>query len=244
MAGRLAHKVAVITGGAKGIGQAIASRFAREGASVVVADVQEAEAGAVAQQLVGAGYAAAAVRCDVSKAADVDRMVQFAVERFGSLDIMVANAGASPPPQPPPQPPQPPQPPPPQQQQPRALSSRPPLAAAAGVAPLARPTLRPPPIPRARPAGIVRAAPFLEMSEHDFDDVLAVNLVSCTAPWGAGWPGPAQPQAPALSRERDGGCSISRCQALATGAVQDVPTEPQAGRGLAVEAAHPWAARR
>jgi NAD(P)-dependent dehydrogenase (short-subunit alcohol dehydrogenase family) len=164
MAGRLAHKVAVVTGGAKGIGQAIASRFAREGARVVVADVQEAEAGAVAQQLVGAGYEAAAVRCDVSKAADVDHMVQFAVERFGSLDIMVANAGAPPP---------------------RPAARRRSSSCAAGR--------RPPPAPRRarrpraapRRAGIVRAAPFLEMSEQDFDDVVAVNLkgvfLSCQA---------------------------------------------------------------
>jgi NAD(P)-dependent dehydrogenase (short-subunit alcohol dehydrogenase family) len=94
--GRLANKVAVITGGARGIGEGIAARFAREGARVIVADVQEAEASALAQRLVGAGYQAAAVRCDVSKAADVEQMVQYAVDRFGALDILVANAGGQP----------------------------------------------------------------------------------------------------------------------------------------------------
>lgn len=91
--GRLAGKVAVITGAAKGIGKATATCFAREGAKVVLADVLENEAAAVAQQLTQSGYQAAACRCDVSSAADVNKLVQFTMDQYGSLDVLVANAG-------------------------------------------------------------------------------------------------------------------------------------------------------
>lgn len=88
--GRLEGKVAVITGGASGMGEAAARLFVDEGARVVIGDVQYERAQAVAAGLGGNGVA---VRCDVSIAADVERLVQTAVDRFGGLQVMFNNAG-------------------------------------------------------------------------------------------------------------------------------------------------------
>lgn len=87
---RLAGKVALVTGAAQGIGLACAERFVREGASVLLADVNEERGRLEAQRL---GNAAQFVRCDVSRKHEVDAAVACAVERFGRLDILVANAG-------------------------------------------------------------------------------------------------------------------------------------------------------
>lgn len=90
--GRLSGKTAVITGGAQGIGLAIARRFVDEGARVVLGDLNaEALAAAVAE--LGGGDAALGVACDVTSSADVDGLVGTAVTAFGSLDVMVNNAG-------------------------------------------------------------------------------------------------------------------------------------------------------
>jgi 3-oxoacyl-[acyl-carrier protein] reductase len=87
----LSGRTAVITGGAQGLGLAIAERFVAEGARVVLGDVNlEATEGA-AQQL--GDDKALAVRCDVTRADDVDTLIRTAVEHFGGLDIMVNNAG-------------------------------------------------------------------------------------------------------------------------------------------------------
>jgi 3-oxoacyl-[acyl-carrier protein] reductase len=87
----LKGQTAVITGGAQGLGFAIAERFVAEGARVVLGDVNlEATESAAAQ--LGDG-AALAVRCDVTSGADVDSLISTAVDRFGGLDIMVNNAG-------------------------------------------------------------------------------------------------------------------------------------------------------
>ncbi|GFR49597.1 hypothetical protein Agub_g11666, partial [Astrephomene gubernaculifera] len=122
---RLLGKVAVVTGGAKGIGLGCARSLCKEGAKVVLADVDLATAHRSAQELAASGHAARAVKCDVRLKADCEAAVAAAVAEWGKLDIMVANAG------------------------------------------------------------IVKAAPFLEMIEQDFDDVLAVNLkgvfLSCQA---------------------------------------------------------------
>lgn len=84
-------KVAVVTGGASGIGAGMAQRFAREGArGVVVADVNLERAREVAA---GIGDTAIAVRCDVSKEAEIQEMVRTARERFGRIDIYFSNAG-------------------------------------------------------------------------------------------------------------------------------------------------------
>ena len=85
---RLSGKVALVTGAAQGIGAACAQAFAREGAKVVVTDINE-EIGRRTAQETGAAF----VRCDVSRKADVDAAVAFAVKEFGRLDVAVANAG-------------------------------------------------------------------------------------------------------------------------------------------------------
>ena len=91
MAELLTTKTAVVTGAAQGIGLAIASRFVDEGATVVIADLDEAAAATAAASF---PYGRAiAVRCDVTSESDVDALVRGTVERLGSLDVMVNNAG-------------------------------------------------------------------------------------------------------------------------------------------------------
>jgi 3-oxoacyl-[acyl-carrier protein] reductase len=89
----LAGKVAIVTGAAHGIGRAIAERYGAEGASVVVCDVDAAEAEAVAKGIEAAGGTAIDVACDVSDSAAVDRLFAETLERFGTVDILVNNAG-------------------------------------------------------------------------------------------------------------------------------------------------------
>ncbi|CAN6206392.1 unnamed protein product [Urochloa humidicola] len=89
---RLAGKVAVITGGASGIGRATAAEFVRNGARVIIADVQDDLGRAAAAEL-GAGDAAFYTRCDVADEAQVAAAVDLAVARHGKLDIMFNNAG-------------------------------------------------------------------------------------------------------------------------------------------------------
>jgi 3-oxoacyl-[acyl-carrier protein] reductase len=90
---RLQDKVVIVTGAAGGIGRAIAERFGAEGAHVVVNDVNAAGAEAVAQAIVAAGGSALAVAADVSKSTQVDRLFETTIERFGSLDVLLNNAG-------------------------------------------------------------------------------------------------------------------------------------------------------
>ncbi len=90
MSGRLEGKVAVITGGASGIGEATVRRFVEEGASVVIADLQE-DAGRALQSELGASTRF--IRCNVTAEADVAAAVDLAVSEFGRLDIMFNNAG-------------------------------------------------------------------------------------------------------------------------------------------------------
>ena len=87
---RLKDKVAIVTGGASGFGKAIAETYAREGAKVMVADINGQGARDVAS---GIGSSAAHIACDVSKKSDVDAMVAETVKVFGGVDIMVNNAG-------------------------------------------------------------------------------------------------------------------------------------------------------
>ena len=87
---RLAGKVAVITGAASGFGAGMAKRFAEEGAKIIVADLNAKGAEHIASQI---GEAALPVTADVSMKADVDAMVDAAMQAFGRLDIMVNNAG-------------------------------------------------------------------------------------------------------------------------------------------------------
>ncbi len=87
------NKVAMVTGAGSGIGAAIAKRLADEGATVVVADINEAAAGEVAREIESKGGTAAAVQQDVADAASVEKSVGFALDRFGRLDIAINNAG-------------------------------------------------------------------------------------------------------------------------------------------------------
>ncbi len=90
MTTRLLGKVALVTGAASGIGRAIAARFVAEGASVLMADIDEDGLRALAAE---AGENADYIRCDVTNEGDVEAAAQCAVQRFGGLDITVANAG-------------------------------------------------------------------------------------------------------------------------------------------------------
>ena len=85
-------RTAVVTGGAQGIGFAIAERFVAEGARVVLGDL-DLDATEAAVQKLGGADVARAVRCDVTKADDVEALVNAAVTEFGALDVMVNNAG-------------------------------------------------------------------------------------------------------------------------------------------------------
>lgn len=89
---RLENKVAIITGGSGGIGQATAARFLEEGASVVLVDVDQAGLDAAAKAL-GGGERVLTVQADVSNEDDVERYVKATVDRFGRIDVFFNNAG-------------------------------------------------------------------------------------------------------------------------------------------------------
>src|SRR6185503_2249200 len=90
---RLAGKVALISGGARGMGAAEGRLFAREGARVVLGDVLDAEGKQVADAITAAGGQALYVHLDVTREADWERAVATAVSRFGKLDVLINNAG-------------------------------------------------------------------------------------------------------------------------------------------------------
>jgi NAD(P)-dependent dehydrogenase (short-subunit alcohol dehydrogenase family) len=90
---RLENKVAIVTGGANGIGEAYSKGIALEGASVVIADIDEKRGKEIAGEIEKSGGKALFVSTDVSKKQDSEKMVAAAVKRYGSVDILVNNAG-------------------------------------------------------------------------------------------------------------------------------------------------------
>src|SRR5947209_5281732 len=88
-------KVALVTGGGSGIGRATSIRLAKDGASVVVADLDDAGGGETVRMIEGDGGNAAFVHADVTKRADIEAMVAFAETTYGGLDIAHNNAGVA-----------------------------------------------------------------------------------------------------------------------------------------------------
>jgi 3-oxoacyl-[acyl-carrier protein] reductase len=89
---KLKDNVALITGGAQGLGKAIALAMAKEGAHVVICDINETTLPGAANEIEALGRKCLAVRCDVSSVESVEKMFAQTVERFGTLDILVNNA--------------------------------------------------------------------------------------------------------------------------------------------------------
>ncbi|SNT44983.1 SDR family NAD(P)-dependent oxidoreductase [Rhodococcoides kyotonense] len=86
-------KVAIVTGSARGLGEATARRLACEGAHVVVTDIDAESAELTAKDIVAQGYSAHAVAGDITRSADVDALVQDTLDRFGGVHVLVNNAG-------------------------------------------------------------------------------------------------------------------------------------------------------
>ena len=93
---RYKDKVVIVTGSARGIGRAIALGFGKEGAKVVVADIRKDQGEETARMVTDAGGQGLFMFVDVSKKADVEAMVQKTLEAFGSIDVLVNNAGICP----------------------------------------------------------------------------------------------------------------------------------------------------
>jgi NAD(P)-dependent dehydrogenase (short-subunit alcohol dehydrogenase family) len=94
MAMFLEDRVAIVTGGAKGMGRAICERFAKEGAKVTIADISMPEADETLRAVEAAGGEGLVVKCDVTSSQQVKEMVDATVAAFGKIDILVNNAGA------------------------------------------------------------------------------------------------------------------------------------------------------
>ena len=92
---RLENKTAIVTGGASGFGAGIAQRFAHEGASVVVADINDSEGESIASEIRESGGDAVYIHADVTSRSDTKGMISAAVEHSGQLDILINNAGFS-----------------------------------------------------------------------------------------------------------------------------------------------------
>ncbi len=90
---RMKDKSGIVTGAASGLGREIALRFAKEGANVVIADLNETGAASVQNEITSAGGSASVVKCDVTKEADIEAAIASVVDKFGRLDFMINNAG-------------------------------------------------------------------------------------------------------------------------------------------------------
>jgi NAD(P)-dependent dehydrogenase (short-subunit alcohol dehydrogenase family) len=93
--GRLDGRIAFVTGGARGIGRAIAEKFVAEGATVTFADVDEAAGRQTERELTAAGISTRFCRADITVEADVQRAIEAVVSRHGTLDVLVNNAGVN-----------------------------------------------------------------------------------------------------------------------------------------------------
>ncbi|MDP9238475.1 MAG: glucose 1-dehydrogenase [Chloroflexota bacterium] len=93
MADRMKGKVALVTGAGQGIGRAIVTRFGAEGAQVVVSDINDDNASRVVEEI---GSAARVNHCDTASEADVKSAIEFTIDTFGGIDVLVNNAGVSP----------------------------------------------------------------------------------------------------------------------------------------------------
>jgi len=93
---KLKDNVAIVTGGALGIGQAISLHLASEGACLLVADIELAQANKVVTEIKALGGKAIAAKTDVTKSEEANQMVKAALDEFGKIDILVNNAGGSP----------------------------------------------------------------------------------------------------------------------------------------------------
>ncbi len=92
---KLKDKVAIITGSASGIGRATAIEFGKQGAKVVVCDINLKSAREVSKQIQHLGSESIAIKCDVSKKTDVDKVVRKTISEFREIDILVNNAGVA-----------------------------------------------------------------------------------------------------------------------------------------------------
>ena len=89
----LENRVAIVTGGAKGIGRGIALGLAKEGADVAIPDIDLEEANKVVQKIEALGRKGIAIKTDVSKSEGVNVMAKTTLDKFGRIDILVNNAG-------------------------------------------------------------------------------------------------------------------------------------------------------
>ena len=93
---RLQGKVSIITGAGSGLGKGIALVFAREGSKVVVAEIQEESGQAVSRQIKAEGGEALFLRTDITRASEVEKMVEGTLKAYGRIDVLVNNAGINP----------------------------------------------------------------------------------------------------------------------------------------------------
>jgi 3-oxoacyl-[acyl-carrier protein] reductase len=96
MACNFKGKVVIVTGSGSGIGKGIAGVFAKEGASIVVADYDEKGGKATVEELKAAGCEASFVKVDITKQAETEKMAKFAIDTYGTIDVLVNNAGIYP----------------------------------------------------------------------------------------------------------------------------------------------------